>query len=386
VLYLGTSVATSHVLCCSVSSVSEMSASSAPELKDVVNVLKPVTEWFQLGVQLELEHSNLEKIDIEERNVEKCKIKMVSHWLASDTNASWKKLYFALKAIDRTRICEEIITKVLQELVEEGTKEKIDREDEQYEQQQREFKEKREKMRKEYGDRKKKTQQNDEDIRKAFRKYDIEWVYDACMKFLAKCVELKYLNDKLKVQVEESNIFKERAIKLKERKEELCERARDFQQIEAFLSQDEEELENQITKLQQLKGSQSIPRLNDCRRKLENCRNRLKSCKKQLQICTEALKTSNFQLLECKDKLASCSRELRCLQRDYESLIKTVNLDAIHLNRTINDIWESIFKGAVVGMVAGGLAGGTITGVPSALVGAAVGTSVIPGLLQIKVL
>ena len=356
-----------------------MSAPSALKLIDVVNILKPVNKWFELGVQLEIEHSKLEEIEIEERNdLGKCKIKMVSHWLESDTTASWKKLYGALKAIDKPRICEGIITKVLQELEEEDTKDKIDREDEQHEQQQREFKEKRDKMQKEYGDRMKLTQQDDEDIRKAFREYGIEWVYDAYMKFLAQCVELEYLKDKLQVQVEESKFFKERAIKLKKRKEELCKRAQDFQQIESFLSQDESELEYQITTLQQLKGSQSISHLRDCSHKLENCRDGLKRCKKQLQICTEALETSKFQLLECKHKLTSCIRELKCLQRDYDGFIRTVNADTIDLYGTINDILENIFKGAAVGMVAGGLAGGTITGVPSALLGAAVGTSVIP--------
>lgn len=381
-------------MCCIAPCSSEMSAPSekkyALTVKNVVNALKRLTKWFKLGIELEIEPFQLEKIENDERNcVDQCMLKMVIYWLEKDDKASWRKLCNALEAMDETDISERIkrryAPKILQELEEDDTKNRIDREDErfeqqqrqrQHEQQQREFERRR--MEQELRDRMRPT---DEDtVRKAFHEHGIQWVYDALLKYVADLVELQRLKDTLQAQVEEGNIFKERAKELKKRKEELCKRAQEFAQIEDFLSQDEKELNYQITRLQQLNRSQWTTYLmHECEHKLQSYQNSLQSCKKQSRICKETLEHSEFQLTECHDKFTSCVRELRCLQREYERCMTAVSdAKTAELCEMINKTLEDIAKGLVVGTVAGGAAGAVVAGVPSAAIGAAVGTTVIP--------
>ena len=67
------------------------------ELRDVVLALKDVsgTQWYDLGLQLELPPSTLDTIAAH-HNVDGHKRMMLRKWLQSDPEASWEKLAIAL--------------------------------------------------------------------------------------------------------------------------------------------------------------------------------------------------------------------------------------------------------------------------------------------------
>ena len=68
------------------------------ELRDVVVALKDVagTQWYDLGLQLQLSPSTLDTIKADHQNVDDCKRMMLRKWLQSDPEASWEKLAAAL--------------------------------------------------------------------------------------------------------------------------------------------------------------------------------------------------------------------------------------------------------------------------------------------------
>ena len=70
------------------------------ELRDVVVALKDVagTQWYDLGLQLQLSPSTLDTIAAH-HNVDDHKRMMLRKWLQSDPEASWEKLAAALTLI-----------------------------------------------------------------------------------------------------------------------------------------------------------------------------------------------------------------------------------------------------------------------------------------------
>ena len=129
--------------------------------KNVVNSIKPVTKWFELGLQLDIEHSELEKIRIDRRDTDPCKMEMVIHWLKNDDTKSWQKLCDALEKIGEAGVARQIVSDYpklkeeceekrreipqnLRKLQQENTNDRI--EDEEYEQRQRSWEERNERI------------------------------------------------------------------------------------------------------------------------------------------------------------------------------------------------------------------------------------------------
>lgn len=77
----------------------------------MINALKNIVEWKLLGVQLEINASNLKEIEANNRGqVANCKCDLVQLWLESDVTSSWKKLIDALKIMEKSVLVAEIIT------------------------------------------------------------------------------------------------------------------------------------------------------------------------------------------------------------------------------------------------------------------------------------
>ena len=68
--------------------------------------------WTELGLQLGIEYSTLEKIEAESRhNIDECKRKMLAAWLRGEDNAkeqTWSTLAVALEKIDKKTLSEKI--------------------------------------------------------------------------------------------------------------------------------------------------------------------------------------------------------------------------------------------------------------------------------------
>ena len=78
------------------------------QLKDVVLVLNNVTEWYRLGLQLDLPVHMLDSIKAHRLPVQNSMLDMVHRWLSYDPEASWEKLAKALDAIAERVVAESI--------------------------------------------------------------------------------------------------------------------------------------------------------------------------------------------------------------------------------------------------------------------------------------
>lgn len=69
-----------------------------PQLKEILENTKQVTQWKLLGIELGIESSRMQIIAEECRgNIEQCKMEMFIYWLRSDPNPTWTKLIEALE-------------------------------------------------------------------------------------------------------------------------------------------------------------------------------------------------------------------------------------------------------------------------------------------------
>lgn len=343
----------------------------------IINSLKPVNRWFDLGIQLEIKDYDLEKIQHDKGDTDSCKTQMVIHWLRNDTTASWKKLCDALKHMGETRVAQQIekerrkkVPQILQKLEQGNANDRIITDDEAYEKQQRNFTE-----RFQQGRRRETTHEQDEEhIQKALLKYDIEWTYVVFRTFKDNHEELEHLKERMEAMVAGGNIFKERAKNLKKKKEELCRRAQVFEEIEVYLHEDERELESQSGGLQRLGGTQRLS-TGECKTKLSQCRDRLKRCMEQSKICREALRRSNFQLSDCRDKLTLCISEMRLLQKDYERCSRAVEANIPKMNEVVSNVRNTLLEKIISGAAVGGTVG-AIVGTAAPVIGTAVGGAI----------
>ena len=68
-------------------------------------------KWYQLGIQLDFETSDLDKIKENNHDVDSAKIKLFSEWIQNDEEASWSKLIAALKTMDLNILSNDILLK-----------------------------------------------------------------------------------------------------------------------------------------------------------------------------------------------------------------------------------------------------------------------------------
>ena len=327
-------------------------------VRNVINEIEPVTRWFELGLQLDIEHHELEKIRNNNRDqTDPCKMEMVAHWLKNDPTSTWKKLCEALEKICEARVAQQIVSdypKLKREYEEkremsqilfeqEITNGRI--EDEQWRKFWEEAKSKR---------RTESTQgENKEATRDAFRKLGLEWLYDLFTKSTTDREELEHIKEKMQAQAEEGRILKERAKKLEKRKKALCNKAEEFEKIQEDLRHDEEELHRRAQKLKEFNWSQWLVHSSECDSKLTQCQRRLRICQEQSQICKKVLKDSGSQLSDCRNKIESCIYEMHFLHKEYERCSRSVkaNMGALEtaqsrLIAAIKEIATSTVEGA----------------------------------------
>ena len=79
------------------------------DARTILEQLKNVTEWHELGIHLNVPHSALCTFEVNyPRDAERCKSEMVNAWLRQDKDASWGKLAQALSAVGYRVLSEEL--------------------------------------------------------------------------------------------------------------------------------------------------------------------------------------------------------------------------------------------------------------------------------------
>ena len=74
-----------------------LTAIGTPSLPDLTNEVASVMNWYRLGLNLGMMKSQLDVIEIDHtRNIDQCKIEMLSCWLKSAKHPTWKAVADAL--------------------------------------------------------------------------------------------------------------------------------------------------------------------------------------------------------------------------------------------------------------------------------------------------
>ena len=67
-----------------------------------------VTDWFSLGIQLDIKPCTLKSIQCNGLSQDNCRQEMFHIWLRSDPNASWEALLGALHKMEYRRLAQSV--------------------------------------------------------------------------------------------------------------------------------------------------------------------------------------------------------------------------------------------------------------------------------------
>ena len=82
---------------------------TTPTLKALTNELKSVSDWFTLGVNLNVKHYHLKTIERSHYvDNNRCKTEMLSRWLDSTSNPNWETVAKALDQMDEHNLADKI--------------------------------------------------------------------------------------------------------------------------------------------------------------------------------------------------------------------------------------------------------------------------------------
>ena len=77
-------------------------------LKNLTNALRKVDDWQGLGIQLEIDYHELQKVAKVHSTIEERKYAVLQLWLDRDTKASWEKLHSALSEMKLNRVADKV--------------------------------------------------------------------------------------------------------------------------------------------------------------------------------------------------------------------------------------------------------------------------------------
>ena len=83
-------------------------ADAVLSVKNLFNATKEVTNWYTLGLQLDIPTHKLQSIQHDHRTLENSKHEMLHFWVHSDPEASWAKLATAVEKMEFRCISERI--------------------------------------------------------------------------------------------------------------------------------------------------------------------------------------------------------------------------------------------------------------------------------------
>ena len=82
-------------------------AQQKPQLRDLISDVQ-TTEWYHLGLQLNLDSFKLRQIQVDARQNQEHLTLMFEAWLQVSENPSWQDVVRALKAIGERRVAAEL--------------------------------------------------------------------------------------------------------------------------------------------------------------------------------------------------------------------------------------------------------------------------------------
>lgn len=68
-------------------------------LKQVLKDTEELTDWFSLGIHLDIPTSDLKRIERDYKDPVRCKIEVIDFWLDNDPEPTWSKLAHAVEDI-----------------------------------------------------------------------------------------------------------------------------------------------------------------------------------------------------------------------------------------------------------------------------------------------
>ena len=80
-------------------------------LKDLVNELQEVIDWFYLGMCLKVPIPTLLTIKQDLRNTDECRIRMLKAWMNQEEEPAWSKVVAALHEMKKKALAEQIGSK-----------------------------------------------------------------------------------------------------------------------------------------------------------------------------------------------------------------------------------------------------------------------------------
>ena len=83
-------------------------ATDALKVGDLASELKPVVDWYQLGIHLGLQTHELIQIERDHQGNERRKHDMLDLWLRRKPDAGWRDVVSALQLMEENRVAERI--------------------------------------------------------------------------------------------------------------------------------------------------------------------------------------------------------------------------------------------------------------------------------------
>ena len=83
------------------------------DLRELVQELEPVKEWFTLGLYLGLKDDELREIEADHRHLQRCKHEVLSRWLRKGHNCTWRRMVEVLIQMGEMVVADTIRLKYL---------------------------------------------------------------------------------------------------------------------------------------------------------------------------------------------------------------------------------------------------------------------------------
>ena len=83
------------------------------DLRELVQELEPIKEWFTLGLYLGLKDDELREIEVDHHILQRCKHEVLSRWLRKGCNCTWKRVVEVLMQMGEMVVADTIKLKYL---------------------------------------------------------------------------------------------------------------------------------------------------------------------------------------------------------------------------------------------------------------------------------
>ena len=83
------------------------------DLRELVQELEPIKEWFTLGLYLGLKDDELREIEADHRYLQRCKDEVLSRWLRKGCNCTWRGVVEVLTQMGEIVVADKVKLKYL---------------------------------------------------------------------------------------------------------------------------------------------------------------------------------------------------------------------------------------------------------------------------------